>query len=276
MKYSNNLPKISYSTTLGDFNVVDLSSYFTIDNKNLDTTTITTSKATTLVELAGSIYSDTDRFWLFLLANEKINPFTLTKQDDTVLQDEYASNLSINITNISNDVIIPAGSIIYPAISNSGNSYSFGFTGEFSLTGGFGLVQSFNPFTKIATVLDPYSGATFTENNYTSILINGDTGYYYYSDPSGLTANRINYVQSQKNEIAYIKFKDGSGAAITDTLLDGVPIVEKGGSSFIPSGSSAAYSYSVASSIENREINYYLPYSVGYLNLTKVIQNYSV
>jgi hypothetical protein len=274
MKYSQNLPKINYTTTIGDFNVVDLSSYFTLDKTNLDISEIEVSKSSTLVELASSIYNDVDWFWLFMYANDTSNPFTTTKQDNAVLQTQYAANKSIQSKNSTSDknVYVPAGSIIYPKTSNSGACYDYGSTGNFSLTGGFALIQSYEPYSKTFTAIDPYAGITFAVNNPLSILINGPTGYYYYQDSSGGVTNYITYINSQAETEAVSQYiPDDQLAVIVQ------PIEPESETPPVPlPGTYNTYTYSELSDAEQRKIKYFLPYSVGYLNMTKIVQNYSV
>lgn len=278
MKYSANLPKITYSTTLGDFEVTDLSSYFVLNNENLSKADIETSKNLTLIEMSGTVYSDVNSFWLFLLANKKLNPFDLTKTDNAKLQSEYETNTVANAISIDNgiEVIVPAGSIVFPKISNSGDTYSFGGTGNYSLTGGFALVQSFDTFSKQYVAIEPYNGITFGVNNDVVFLINGSTGYYQYASSGGGATQSINKIQTQKNATEKILYSDSTTLQVVESLSDDLSPIMKGSAPYEPAGISQAFSYSQVSNDENRNIKYFLPYSVGYYSLTKIIQNYSV
>ena len=278
MKYSANLPKITYSTTIGDFDVTDISSYFVLNNDNLNKADIETSKNLTLIELAGSVYSDVNSFWLFLLANEKVNPFDLTKTDNSTLQSNYATNTVVNAKNIESayEVIAPAGSIVFPNIPNSGDTYSFGGTGNYSLTGGFALIQSFDPFSKQYVAIEPYGGITFGVNSSVVFLINGSTGYYQYVSSGGGATQTINKIQVQENATQKIVYSDSTTLQVFEALTEDLPPIIKGSAPYQPTGISQAISYSQVSNNENRNIKYFLPYSVGYYSLTKVIQNYSV
>jgi hypothetical protein len=278
MKYSANLPKITYSTTVGDFEVTDISSYFILNNDNLSKADIETSKNLTLIEMSGSVYNDVNSFWLFLLANKKLNPFDLTKTDNAVEQTNYESNTVGNAINTDNgfDVIVPAGSIVFPKIANSGDTYSFGGTGNYSLTGGFALVQSFDAFSKKYVAIEPYSGITFGVNDNVVFLINGSTGYYQYAAATGGLTQSINTIQVQSESTQKIVYSSSTQFQVVEALSEDLPPVLKGSAPYQPSGISQAFSYSQVSNNENRNIKYFLPYSVGYYNLTKVIQNYSV
>lgn len=278
MKYSDNLPKIEYETTIGNFDVTDLTSYFVLNNTSLNKSEIEISKNFTLIEMAGNIYNDVNSFWLFLLANDIANPFNLTKPDNADLQKQYSENSVANAINVDSgvDVIVPAGSIVFPKINNSGDTYSFGGTGNYSLTGGFALVQSFDSFSKTYTAIQPYSGITFSVSENVVFLINGNTGYYQYSAPSGGLTQSINTIQSQQNAVSKIKFIDSVELLDYEQFNHRLPPVQKGSAPYIPEGISQSFTYSQVSNLENRNIKYFLPYSVGYFNLTKIVQDYSV
>jgi len=278
MKYSANLPKITYSTTIGDFDVTDISSYFILNNGSLSKADIETSKNLTLIEMSGTIYNDVNSFWLFLLANKKLNPFDLTKTDNAVLQTNYTTNTVANATSTETgqDIIAPAGSIIFPKTSNSGDTYSFGGTGNYSLTGGFALIQSFDSFSKQYIAIEPFGGITFGVNSNVIFLINGSTGYYQYVSPGGGATQSIKKIQVQANATEKIVYSDSTQLQVVEALSEDLPPTIKGSAPYQPTGISQAFSYSQISNNENRNIKYFLPYSVGYYNLTKVIQNYSV
>lgn len=277
MKYFENLPKTTYETTIGEFTISDFTSYFTLDYNNLESSKIEASKSTTLVELAGSLYSDVNSFWLFLYANKTINPFTICLDDTENLLTQYNSNYAIAATNNTGlDVIIPAGSIVYPAVSNSGVSWDYGSTGNFSLTGGFGYVQSFNPFTKIATILSP-EGATFAVNSPVNFIIKGDTYSYYFNPTAGVTP-AVNYYTKQKEAIKSINYKDSQTFEVYAMAGDSEPVIKKGAGdpTYTFAGLTQFINYESSAKNTVTEIDYFLPYSVGYLNLTKVVQNYIV
>lgn len=275
MNYSENIPSIDYSTTIGNFKISDLTTFFTLNNNVLELAETEVTKNSTLIELSAGLYSNPNTLWLFLFANEKINPFTLTKQDNSNLQTVYAENLSMNIVNnnANTDIFIPAGSLVYPYTTDSGNQYELGSTGEFNIDGGFALVQSYNSFTKIANTLSTYSGITFSTNDQVTILINGETGYYWYRTPDLTPSKRINFISTQADVVQTETYSDDESSFI---VLEGQPVVSKGSGDYTPPGSPTSYSYSKTSNLENRNVKYYLPYSSGYFDLTMVVQNYSV
>ena len=278
MKYSDNLPKIEYETTIGAFAITDLTSYFVLNNKNLNTTETELSKNFTLVEMAGNIYGDVNSFWLFLLANDVANPFNLTKEDNANLQKEYSENTVASAITSSGgrEVIALAGSIIFPKTNNNGDTYSFGGTGNYSLTGGFALIQSFDSFTKTYTAIQPYSGITFSVYENVIFLINGNTGYYQYVSPTGGDTQYIVSTISQQNSTNKIKYIDSVELIDYGEIGSALPVIQKGSAPYALEGTGQTFSYSQASNLENRNIKYFLPYSVGYFNLTKIIQDYSV
>lgn len=276
MKYSENLPKIDYTTTIGTFKVVDVSSYFELNQESLETDTLQVSNDSTLVEMSSTVYADTDSLWLFLYANEAVNPFMLLKNETTTKINEYNTNVTVNsLQNDSTESIIPAGSIIFPYVDNGGSAWEYGSTGNFSLTGGFALVQSSNSFTKSYTTIQPYGGMTLTVGDIYIALLSGTT-YTYMVDSTGTPTNFPSKVISQADSTKIIKYKNPTNLEVYAQLDDDGPVTAKGGNDFLPTGITQSISFTEAERQEPKEIKYYLPYSVGYLNLTRVVQNYSV
>lgn len=278
MKYFENINKINYSTSLGEFKVSDITTNFTLNLNETFVATTEVSKNTTLVELSSGLYKNPDFIWLFLYANNSVNPFTLTNEDTSTLVNEYESNKLFSAYSADNgkDVIIPAGSLVLPRTNNNGDTWQFGSTGQFSLTGGFALVQSFNQFSKIATLITPYGGITFGVNSPVNFIINGDT-YYYYISSGGGTTHSANYVQSQNEGIKEIKYKDPTFLQFYGMLLDDGPVQQKGsGSAYVLAGVSTAISYEQAAYNRENKINYFLTSNSNYLNLNKIEQDYII
>lgn len=273
MNYSKNLPKIEYTTELGDIKVTDISSYYVLDSKNRETALIDVSSNTTLLELANTVYSDIESYWLFLYANDTFNPFTLLSPDTVDLLDEYSINSEISTINTltNQDVIVTEGSLVLPYIANSGPTWQYGSTGNFSLTGGFGFVKSYNPFTK-NTIVETYGGISFGLNQDVNFIVNGST--YSYKGTYGGVTNKINYIQTQTDATKEVKYKTFGNLQVFGALEDDLPITS--GENFGLPGVSQAITYKEAAQTTDTNIKYFLPYTFNSLNFTKVEQNYIV
>lgn len=274
MNYSQNIEKISYETEIGEFEVTDLSTYYILTEKNYKTGVVDVSSNTTLLELSNTIYSDINKFWYFLYANDSINPFNLFETDSADNISKYNTEIQINNIDLSSgvDVILTEGSIILPYVNNSGATWQYGSTGNFSLTGGFGFVKEFSPFTKIATITQ-VNGVTFALNNNVNFIINGST-YSFKGTFDGTTYN-VNYIEEKTESIKEIKYKQSNTLIPYALLEDDLPPVSKG-SSVSFSGITQSISYSTFEKTKNTNIKYFLPYSNTGLNFTKIQQNYIV
>jgi hypothetical protein len=275
MYYSKSLPTRTYTTEIGDFEVSDLSSYLILENSYLEEATTDVSSNTTLLELSNKVYSDLNLFWYFLYANDTINPFNLLDTDTSDLLNEYNTNTQINSITVNDgfDIISPAGSIILPFVANSGQTWDFGYTGNFSLTGGFGFVKEFDTFTKVATIIQPYGGITFGVNNPVSYIIKGST--YSFKGSVGGETRTINYVQSQAAATKEIKYQAYGNLRVYALLDDDQPPVQKG-SGFGFTGSTLAINYKTYAQTKDTNIKYFVPYTAKSFQFTKIVQNYVV
>ena len=60
MKFFNNLPKTTFTTSIGNFVISDFFTYLDITKKQLDTNTISVDDKTTLIEASYQTYTDTN------------------------------------------------------------------------------------------------------------------------------------------------------------------------------------------------------------------------
>lgn len=276
MKYASNLPIRNYETSIGTFTMVDLCSYFTVNEVNMQKSNFNLDKSTTLVEAAQQIYQDVDSFWLFLFANKKVNPFTLANENNTSNVKKNNSLTGVAAKNEYSlfDSIFLSGSIVVPKTNNTGSAWNYGSTGNFSLTGGFAVVDEFNPFSKRFISKEPI-GFTYGTGNYITGLVKGFTGKYSSYDtgasaivedlleklslPEELLYDTINTKEFVKVKSEYPLFAKGSNPAYKP--LEEPPI-------------EITFEQSIEENFNNIEI--YLPATVQYSNFTKIIQNYIV
>jgi hypothetical protein len=146
MKFFNNLPKTTFTTTIGDFVISDFFTYLDVTKKQLDTNSISVDDKTTLIEASYQTYTDTNNFWTFLSANKTINPFDLLSLNSFLFSKNNADKINLTLLPspgaVTGGSAFPIGSIIVPATGNTGASYTFGYTGNFNINGQFALIES--------------------------------------------------------------------------------------------------------------------------------------
>lgn len=146
MKFFNNLPKITFTTSIGNFLISDFFTYIDITKKQIDTNSISVDDKTTLIEASYQTYTDTNNFWTFLSANKTINPFDLLAPNSFLFSKNNADKINLILLPspgaVTGGTAFPIGSIIVPATSNIGASYTFGYTGNFNIQGQFTLIEN--------------------------------------------------------------------------------------------------------------------------------------
>jgi len=173
MKYFENLPKKNFESTIGTFSVSDFFTYLDPNLQKIDKSPVTVDNKTTLLEAAYTVYGDLNSFWMFVSANNTINPFTLLSQNVTIYLTENQAKTSLELTaNIAGTTsyTFPKGSIIVPYTTNSGGSYSYSSVGNFNLDGPLSIVESVSYYNNTMVIKDQ-RGAT-----YSFIQQDGQTG----------------------------------------------------------------------------------------------------
>lgn len=173
MKYFENLPKKSFTSSIGDFTISDFFTYLDPNLGNIDETPVTVDSKTTLLEAAYSTYGDLNSFWMFVSANETINPFTLLAPNTTIFLSQNEAKTSLELVDSVSGVTnyaFPKGSLIAPYVANSGGSYSYSSVGNFNLNGPLSIIESVSYF-KGTMIIKDQRGAT-----YSFINQNGATG----------------------------------------------------------------------------------------------------
>jgi hypothetical protein len=276
MKYSSNLPIRNYETSIGTFTMVDLCTYFTVNEVNMEKSNFNLDRSTTLVEAAYQVYQDVDSFWLFLFANKKINPFNLANDSNTLNTKKNQLLTGVAAKNEFSvfDSIFLTGSLVVPKTNNTGSAWSYGSTGNFSLTGGFAVVDEFNPFSKRFISKEPV-GFTYEVSNPITGLVKGFTGKYSGYD-AGVTAlvGDVTGKLSLPDEILYTTSDTKEFIKVKSEY----PLYQKGSDpGYKPSADTetqVTFEETIDNSFNNIEI--YLPATVQYSNFTKVTQQYIV
>lgn len=173
MKYFSNLPKTNFESSIGSFTISDFFTYIDLNGSNLNKSTISVDSKNTLLEEAHAVYKDVNSFWMFLLANNSINPFILFSINPAYFKDENEHKTSLELTqNLAGTTsyVFPPGSIIAPYIANTGGSYSYSSVGNFNLDGPISIIESVSYHNNTMIIKDQ-RGAT-----YTFINQDGNTG----------------------------------------------------------------------------------------------------
>lgn len=161
MKYFENLPKTNFETTIGSFSISNFFTYIDANSATIDESNVTIDNKTTLLEAAYTVYGDINSFWMFVLANSTINPFTLLAQNSTIFVTENKDKTTLSLTkDISGTTsyTFPKGSIVLPYVSNSGGSYSYSSVGNFDLNGPLSIIETASFFTQRMTIKDQKGG----------------------------------------------------------------------------------------------------------------------
>lgn len=284
INYFNNISTRSYPTTLGDFIIEDMTSYFTVNDSQFITTDLTIDNTDTLIEASKKIYDDIDSFWLFLFANKKINPFDLLEPNSSLVQSTISELTGLQLLeyNTSEDAIFTNGSLIFPKTENTGSSWEYGSTGEFDLDGGFALIDSYNPFSKRAVVkyIEGFTLANANAMGPLKGLVSKPTGYSWYDKEAEI--NEITPALVVADAIKYDFSSVAESLTTAESLIEvksEYPLNKKvsGQAPYEPVGTGGV-SISIQQTLQTRipSIKAYLIGSLRDASFNKVIQNYQV
>lgn len=198
MKYSNSLPKITFESTLGDFTISSFFSFYEYDYKKINTTKTYVDNKTTLTELSYKIYQDNNSMWLFLIANDFVDPFDLLATNVTIQTEKIKNNINLglylNPTTDSN-YLQPVGSILTPYSATGGSAWQYSSVGNFDLDGPFTLVDSTDYYTAKMVIkeqlgdIEPFI-TTDPETSENIVTVQNDT--------SGFTCDDVVYNTKSK------------------------------------------------------------------------------
>jgi hypothetical protein len=173
MKYFKNLPKTNFESTIGTFSISDFFTYISPNTDRIQTSPISFDSKTNLLEASYGVYKDVNSFWMFVLANNTINPFNLGSINSSLFVKENKEKTSLELygnTAGTTGYVFPPGSIIAPYVANTGGSYSYSSVGNFDLNGPLSIIES-AMYIDGTMIIKDQRGAT-----YTFINQNGTTG----------------------------------------------------------------------------------------------------
>lgn len=174
MKYFENLPKRTFESTIGNFEISDFFTYLDNSNVAIDKSNIEIDSKTTLLEASYSVYNDPNSFWLFLAANNTVNPFTLLATNANIFITENEGKINLGLVNNpagSTGLAFPVGSIIVPYVGNTGDSAAYSSIGNFSLDGPLTLIEDTSYYQRQMIIKDQKGGTFISPNGLTGSSI---------------------------------------------------------------------------------------------------------
>jgi hypothetical protein len=279
MKYFENLPKRSFASTIGNFNISSFFTYIDADAVSLSTDNVLVDSKTTLLEASYDVYQDLNNFWAFLLAAKKINPFDLLS-DNTVLFTKTNEN-KINFATVQNvsgttGIAFPQGSIIAPYIANTGSCSSFGYIGNFDLNGPISIIESVS-FYDGNMVIKDQKGATYSFMTPTgstgqqlTVIYPTATGYSVYNN--AYVSNKEKYLDTTVE----IK-KPEDGKIIFKNTYSSLPTTDQKKAAPVPVQPTQTIPVSVLKVVEDKSKNIlcFLPSEIGTLKTQFITVKYS-
>lgn len=279
MKYFENFPKRSFETTIGSFNISNFFTYIDSDEITLSKDTVNVDTKTTLLEASFQIYQDPNTFWSFLIAEKKVNPFTLLS-DNTVIFTKNNEN-KVNFTTVqglsgTTGIAFPQGSIVLPYVENSGYTTSFSFVGNFDLNGPISILESVSYYDGNMVIKDqkgvtyPFIAPSGLTGQRLTIVYPTATGYAIYKD--AYVSNKQKYtektVEIKQPEDGRIIFKNTYSSNTTTDQKKAAPV---------PVQPTQNVEVTLAKFVEDksRNVSCFLPTEIGTLKTKFVTVKYS-
>lgn len=236
MKFFSNLPKITFSSSIGNFTVSNFFTYLNVENIFLDVSDIVIDNKNTLVEAGYNTYTDPNTIWSFLAANDTINPFDLLAENTVLFEEENQQKINFLLFPTqgatTGGTAFPIGSIVVPYVGNTGGTAAYGSTGNFDLNG---------PFTRIQNTLfydgNMTSGKQFggtgafitTGTTYDQVVVfnqNSDGSYswggVFYTSNKKAAPDVVVYIEDVEEGKTIVKQQNSSNITV-DELLDTGP-----------------------------------------------------
>ena len=257
MKYFDQLPKRNFETTNGTYTISDFFSYYKFNFDLVSKKEFEFDSKTTLVEAASKLYEDPNSFWLLLLANSWINPFTLLEDNSTEFnkknKEKYVTTLGLQ-SGTTGYYMLP-GSIVLPYAATGGNPYDYSYVGNFDLNGQIFVVEDQDSYTKKIILKPVLRGMTaFSETNSAQQYIDfkSSTGYILSTTDNIESKEPKKYLKSEEiieytavnNSISFknmaigdipVVYNSSTTPPLQYTKEEAVVIVNKKINTFVPS-----------------------------------------
>jgi hypothetical protein len=281
MKFFNNLPKITFATSIGNFLISDFFTYIDITKKQIDTNSISVDSKTTLIEASYQTYTDTNNFWTFLSANKTINPFDLLTPSSFAFSKNNADKINLILlpspAAVTGGTAFPIGSIIVPATVNTGASYTFGSTGNYDINGQFALIESTSYYDGNMIIGTQYGGTGPFINvndppeNVTVLQKNNDGSFTwagtYYTGNKKLYSDKILSQVLEYDAKVIDKESTSSNPTLDTYLSSSTPLL----------GITSPVLYTTLQTVKNnsKQIKVFIPSQLGVLQSSFVTAKYS-
>ena len=277
MKFFENLPKTSFETTIGTFNISDFFTYLDVENAPIQESNISIDSKTTLLEAAATTYEDPDSFWAIVAANNVINPFTLVESNVNIFTNANKNNKCLIIGEISKNgaTAAPIGSLMFPSFSTAGfPSYNYGSTGPYDMNGPMAIIldSSYYDLTLTASIVKGGNDFLLVDTAVTVIPLKSDGTYGTPIQKIITTVQAANdkvvkQVNKTDGKTIYKNIRTGFGQPTLDTILsqstplDGVTLY-------------TAYTAQQEITIASKNIQAYVPKQLGLIQSSFVATKY--
>ena len=269
MKYFEKIPKFSYETTIGSFTISYPYSYYEFNYDSIRIQDYSCDNKSTLLEAAAIVYGDPNSLWVFLLANQTINPFTLLATNVEKFQKDNENKLSmemitVSVPGVANN-IKPRSILVEAQENSSADPSNFGSIGGFDLDGNFTIVESQNTYDKKVKI-KPVKQITTNGWNITETS-SDDLNVFIFDKAQGYQESSDTYTTNEK--VPYVVEESFSEIKASAEILQAK--VEKIKSSFIPLPSTD-FSEEQSIVLGSKDIKSFLPNELNKVlaNLTTV------
>lgn len=285
MKYFDSLPKTSFQSTIGQFDISDFFTYIDWSSLNVDVFNVEYDDHTTLIEAAYKLYEDPDSFWTFLMSNNTYNPFLIAQANITNFKEQEKTKLNVSITNTpsgATGIAFPRGSIILNYTSNTGSSAAFSSVGNFDLDGGFVLVETPFYYPQTMVVKDYKVSPVFQQGvtgNQTVVLYPDSNGNYqsqkllYTKSSTSALVRQTLVIDPSTNKVLSDVITTRSSGGRNDILF-GDPVILGGGSAGITFPNETTYTVEDVVDTLNTTIKAYSNQFIGTLKSSFITAKY--
>lgn len=278
MKFFTNLPKTKFTSTIGTFIISDFFTYLNIEGSFIEESSVTVDNKTTLIEAANKIYSDPNSFWAFVAANNTVNPFNLLADNSVDYTQTIENHISFvlfpdNVA-VTGGSAFPIGSLIFPYTSNTGPSFSYGYTGNYDLQGAYALILQTSFYDGFMTIGSQYNSVQNfitlgdTRDHVVVVQKNTDGSYSwageYYAAYKKAATQKIESITTPADAKVIYKEAQSSNTTIDELLPSSPPI----------SGATVATTLQQDLDTTNTNIQAYVPSQLGKVQSSFITAKY--